>query len=74
MNTPQILLEPFRKDCDRVLTPSLLLIDQQISPRFDVNEKTLPALSSEDYADLFVINLNIFRRLRAYIGIIRTSA
>ena len=42
---PQILLEPFRKDCDRVLTPSLLLIDQQISPRFDVNEKTLPALT-----------------------------
>jgi len=41
-----------------------------ISPRFDVNEKTLPALGPEDYADPGATDLKVFNPLRTYIGII----
>jgi hypothetical protein len=44
------------------------------SPRFDVKEEMLPALSPEDYADLGATDLRAFKRLPAYIGIIRVSA
>jgi hypothetical protein len=44
------------------------------SPRFDVKEETLPALSPEDYADPDATDLRAFRSLQTYIGIIRTSA
>ena len=45
-----------------------------ISPRFDVNEKTLPAHSPEDYADPFTEIPTRNNDLQPYIGIIRTSA
>jgi hypothetical protein len=45
-----------------------------ISPRFDVNEKTLPAISPEDYADPFIAISPRNNDLKPYIGIIRTSA
>jgi hypothetical protein len=44
------------------------------SPRFDVKEETLPALSLEDYANLDATDLRLFRCLRGYLGIIRASA
>jgi hypothetical protein len=44
------------------------------SPRFDVKEETLPVLSREDYAEPDVTDLRLFRRLQAYLGIIRASA
>jgi len=45
-----------------------------VSPRFDVNEKTLPAISFEDYADPFTAIPTRNNDLQTYIGIIRTSA
>jgi len=45
-----------------------------ISPRFDVKEETLSVLSPKDYADPDATDLRVFRRLQAYIGIIRASA
>jgi len=44
------------------------------SPRFNVKEETLPALSPEDYADPDAMDLRVFRRLPTYLGIIRASA
>jgi len=43
-------------------------------PRFKVKEETLPVLSPEDYADPDATDFRLFRRLQAYIGIIRASA
>jgi len=45
-----------------------------ISPRFNLNEKTLPAQNPEDYADYDATDLKVFNPLRNYIGIIGTSA
>jgi hypothetical protein len=39
-----------------------------------VNEKTLPALSSEDYADTITTDPTRNKGLKPYVGIIRTSA
>jgi len=44
------------------------------SPLIDVKEETLSAFSPEDYADHNATESMLFRRLRAYLGIIRASA
>jgi hypothetical protein len=45
-----------------------------ISPRFDVNEKTLPVQNPDDYADTGATDLKVFSNLQPHIGIIGTSA
>jgi hypothetical protein len=44
------------------------------SPRFDVKEETLPALSPEDYADPTEAIYTRNNGLQTYLGIIPTSA